>query len=150
MNLSKECKRAFRALSQKYNLKIIDGEKKHAYSTVYLTNKTVGLDITFENRDHAVFVELYRLINGEFPVYKSVGEYDRNDDGYDIFDLIDLRHPGLRFHIFIEKKGDSVGKILDNYAIAIDKCAGDILKGDFSVFPKLKEIVEKRRRELKA
>jgi hypothetical protein len=129
-------------------LKIIaDEEEKYAYSSVYLKNKVAGLEVTFENRDHAVFVNLYKLEDDKFPVYKTLKEYDNSDNGFDIFDFIDLRHPELRFSPFIKNKEDTVKKILDNYAISIDKCAGDVLNGNFSMFYKVREIVDKRRQE---
>ena len=73
-------------------------------SDVYLKNKVAGLGVTFKNRDHAVFVNLYKLEDDKFPVYKTLKEYDNSDNGFDIFDFIDLRHPELSFSPFIENK----------------------------------------------
>jgi len=148
MNLFNQCKISFRFLINKYKLEIITGEEeKYAYSNVYLKNKVAGLKVTFENRDHAVFIKLYKLMDDKFPVYKTLKEYDNSDNGFDIFDFINLRHPELKFSVFIKNKEDTIKKILDNYAIAIDKCAGNILNGDFSMFSKVKGIVDKRRQE---
>ncbi len=158
----KQCKKSFQSLINRYKLEIIAIKEENAYSiryieTVRLKNKVAGLEVIFEKREQMIFVDIYKLVNCEFPsdtshlqnnkeLYNKKGEFI---NGFDIFDLIALYHPELVFSLSTRSKRNSVKKILDNYAITIDKCAGDILNGDFSIFPKLTKIVEKRRQELK-
>ena len=63
-------------------LKIIAGgyDGNFGCSDVYLKNKVAGLGVTFKNRDHAVFVNLYKLEDDKFPVYKTLKEYDNSDN----------------------------------------------------------------------
>lgn len=161
MNFFNQCSKSFSFLINKYKLKIIlDNVERDIYSTryietVYLKNKAAGLEITFEKREQGVFVNIYKLVNCEFPkdtfrlrsnreLYNKKGELI---NGFDVFDLIDLYNPKLDFSPFLYTKENSLKKILDNYAISIDKCAGDVLNGNFSIFFKVKEIVDKRRQE---
>ena len=81
------------------------------------------------------------------------GRLPRPEDeltAFDLEDLLKLRTGKYaidedRFGIALTRK--DVKEILTTYAQGLRKHAADILQGDFSIFPKLEEIVRKRMKD---
>lgn len=144
MSFTTECGKSFKALSNKYHLKV---DKSDSENIFCLKNSTAGLEVIYEKRDSSIFIQLYRLIDGEFPIYKSLHEYDNDlKNRFDVNFLIELRSSKIIASSFANS---SIKNVLDEYAFALEKYAADVLAGDFSIFPKLTRLVKKQIKEAK-
>lgn len=144
MNFVKVCRESFKVLACKYQLNISVTDSENIYR---LQNKTTGLEIIYERRDHAIFVQIYRLVDKEFPKYKSLHGYDSDSTNrFDVNFLIELRSSKT---VASSLFGNPMKSVLDNYAVAVDEYAADVLNGDFSVFPKLTTLAKKNIQKLK-
>lgn len=143
MTFETTCKINFSGLIEKYNLHVEFDVKKARRKIVYLKNKTTGIEVIYESTEDAVFVRVSKLLNGQFPTYGTLHQSDADIlNRFYVDDLILLRAPELRVSPFIWES--SINKVLYGYSTALEKCAGDVLSGDFSVFTALSEIVKKR------
>jgi len=128
---------------KKYDLHMELDDKKARRKIAYLKNETTGIEVIYESTEDAVFLRLSKLANGQFPIYSTLHQSDADiSNRFYADDLILLRAPKLRVSPFIGKS--SINKILHGYSIALEKCADDVLTGDFSVFAVLSKIVKKR------
>lgn len=151
MRFDNECKSAFRNLAAKHKLHVVYYSMHGADQVVRFENDVAGFECVLDSLDHAVYINIYRLENGKVPEYPDLFAYDsRRGNFYDVFWLVKLRCPALKFNPAIKTKEDSVGKILSNYAVALEASAYDVLSGNFSIFSKLQELVDEHIRHLSA
>ncbi len=103
--------------------------------TISYRNATTEINLHYE-LDSALWVEISRL-EQERPGVSSPGE------GYNFEYLIKACCPG---EVVERKQGphsdEDVGRLLNNYARVLKEHGRDVLAGDFSVFPRLRSLVE--------
>jgi hypothetical protein len=111
-------------------------ETRWSKSVLY-KNETTGVNVLYEWHGELLMVMLYRLVDGELPVYKTVGERDRDDtNGFSLLDLVGLRVTQNEFSELIVRR---------DQADLQGKCHV-LVSGDFRVFAKLGKIKAERRR----
>jgi len=93
-----------------------------------------GLEILFDSHDHAVFINIYRLENGDFPTYPDLKSYDSRKNGFDFLLTLKNTHSDKMFSPFIDNSCNSVEQVLSNYAKCISIYSADVLKGNFEDF----------------
>lgn len=144
---TRNCNEIFKFLENDYNFKVVDIKKdRYIGSKIIYKNQTTAIQILFEFKECKVFVSLYRLINGELPQYKSLGEYDCDlNSRFGLDDLIKLRAASSikqKFNPEFSEKDLEI--LLLEYAKALRIYADDVLKGDFQVFDELAKIKARR------
>jgi len=113
--------------------------------------------IEFMNQVQVQFVNTTTLVAVEGLSYGqqvrvSIGRVEpeawETNEKYYLGDLLEIRSPELSL---IGPDGFSVSSDqafqIKHYAHALKKCADDVLRGDLSIFPKLHEAIERRRKE---
>lgn len=70
----------------------------------------------------------------------AIGRAGEHFENYDVGDLVTVRCPSLR-----SECPDGQLQQIAYWASALQKCAPDVLSGNFSVFPELQALVEARR-----
>ena len=147
------CPKIFHFLEENFDFIIAEIKRDRFGAEIIYKNLTTGIKIRFEPREFYVFITLYRLINGNLPVYKDLKEYDSDlTNRFDFDDLIDFRMP---FLLSIEQKSSNsftqadLEKILSRNSYNLQLYCKDILKGDFQVFTELARIRIKRKEEYK-
>lgn len=121
------CEKTFAGLINSYEL---DCYRKKE-NLIYLKNKVVGLEIIWDLHDHAIFVNVYQLENGEFPEYVDLKSYDNRRNGLDFLSVLKHKCPQKMFSPFIDGSANSIEKVLSNYSESICTCFPDLLRGNF-------------------
>lgn len=104
-----------------------------------MPDETTAIAVRFEVRENHVFVIIRRLVDGKVPMYPIFIKHDTVLDLFYLDDLIKLRLPSIKVGA-----DDDVEVKIPKYADALQKCATDVLQGDFSVFPELEQVVKNR------
>ncbi len=115
-------------------------EKSWGDETLVYKNATTAVIITSENSYPGVFVRLARLKDGNVPPYPIFVLKEKSLEAFYLDDLVSLRDPG-------EAKLPADAKGLPMLANLTKKHAEKILRGDFSEYPILEEVVRQRARE---
>jgi hypothetical protein len=130
----------FRFLEEDYGFKLVSTECDRDTSVVPYQNDTTGVSAYYEPRDSSVWVVLRRLVNGELP------GYDDPINTHGLYAIVSLRSPGA----WVGEKHDpgpltpaEMETRIDEQAKALRTHGADILRGDFSIFPKLAEFEQK-------
>ncbi len=122
------CKKTFAGLIHSYELHCY--QKKE--NLIYLKNKTVGLEVIWDLQDHAIFVNVYQLENGEFPGYDDLKSYDNRRNGLDFLSVLKHTCPQKMFSPFIDGSSNSIETVLSNYSKSICTCFPGLLRGNFA------------------
>lgn len=110
-------------------------------------NRWSAVRIRLEYRDARVFVSLFRLGEKPLPLHWDLDARERDPlNGFDLEDLIAIRSSAN------DVKQVDLGPIspaelrrtIQEYAVALRIHAGDVLRGDFSVFLDLARLVARR------
>jgi hypothetical protein len=113
-------------------------------------NETTKVEVGFDWREQYIYVLLGRR-DGKKPEGKPI--MPRPEDeivAFNLEDLLKLRTGKYaiaqdRFGRALTRK--DIKEILSTYAGALREHAGDVLQGDFSIFPELEKIVRKRMKD---
>jgi len=143
----KICEKEFSFLRDEYNFEIVDKKELDWCYQIFLKNKLTGIIINFEFRDFYVYLKLCKLRNGKF--VKDVGEIkpDSKLYNFDYENLLLIRSPES---IFPEYKDETIlneeliKKVIKHHSQNLKKYASDVLKGDFTIFSELEQIVKER------
>lgn len=144
------CIRHFLFLSSDYGLdQVCEKSEDWGFRIVY-NNQVVAVDLTFELRDFYLFVKIVRLQNGNFP--PSLGEIRPHTilDSFDLDDIVGLRSPES---LVPSHTGSTVfnlalfDQIVTRQAENLKVFASDLLRGDFSIFIELDQVVKERARK---
>lgn len=105
-------------------------------------NETTGINVRYEWKSQ-VSIRLVKL--------KRTGSEVTEAASYDLLFLMQLRQPEIDVNKFYgddkEWTDAYIEQRLREYAIFLKESARDVLTGDFSVFPELKKLTAKNRRE---
>ena len=149
---AKLCQKTFHFLEKAYGFKLsaIDQDAYGVYLTY--TNPTTAIVVSFEPREGGIFTRVIKLVDGKIPSYPITIEESTLISSYYIEDIIALRGPPTKMEqppIDDLRNISILSKVLTQHASALRTYAADILKGDFTLFPQLEQIVKKRAAELK-
>jgi len=139
----------FQFLVDDYRFQIIDVEKTNYGCLVWYKNQFTVVRVSLEIYDGGMFVTIYRLRDGSIPEYPVF--FDPAAE-FLIFDLNDLAI--IRTGKKVEQDGELIydkhyleAKVKE-FASLLKSNGADILSGDFSVLPQIKERVARRAKEL--
>lgn len=132
-----ECRKHFNFLVDQYGFKerLIDQDDKNEKFQVQYVSKTVKVVVLGIHWGAGINVRIGRLVPDLHEVYGS----------YDLEDLIKIRAPELSL---LDQRGFSNNTDqsfqLRHYSNALRLVGGDVLKGEFEIFPRLHEAIMKR------
>ena len=122
----------------------------YTYYTIIFQNELAAVRVYFEWRERYLAVQLCRLVSGK--VQRDPESLDSEWTRFPVDFLLSVRAPaydqsGLQLPAewkSEEATMDEIGQSLEKYVDAIRLHGGDILWGDFSVFPQLDRIAKQR------
>ena len=152
---------SLRPLLDEYGLRLTDkdaGWGGYDFYTITFQNETTAVRVYFEWRDYYLEVMVCRLVDGKLGMFHETLPPDVPETCFHTQDVLSIRAPGydLKALNMPEERGDAeatireVGKRLALYADALRAHAGDILRGDFGLFPRLNLIAKRRARQTAA
>lgn len=141
-----------RSLLDEYGLRQTSLEDRGGYSyyTIVFQNDHAAVRVYFEWRDKYLTVQLCCLVDGK--VQRDPESLDSQWTCFPVDFLLSVRAPEYdqsALQLPAEWKSeeatmDEIGQSLEKYVDAIRLHGGDILRGDFSVFPQLDRIAKQR------
>jgi hypothetical protein len=140
----------FQFLETLHGCQIIDVEKSNYGCIVWYKNSSVAIRVSYEIYDDGIFVTIYRLRDdGQIPEHPIFFDPSAAFLTFDLNDLIRVRG-GERLSKGSESMYDraALAKTVEEYANALKSHASDVIDGDFSILPQIKEIVARRAKEL--
>lgn len=144
-------KGAIEPVSKKFELRVVGEDADRNYAEVRYANGSTGLRVAVDWSELRPFLTLSRLTDGKFPVEIGSDESAaRERDAFDVDDLL-LMRPVERSPVGKMLPGRdalAAGRLLADYARALDIQATDVLSGDFAVFEVLNRVVTERARRL--
>jgi len=136
------CKEKFSFLIDQYQLKALKVMEDAFSIKIIYKNNDAGISIIFEPRENDIYVVLHRLVNRK--IDKSYVSSNTKRNSFYVYDLMKIRKPAEKEREIISKskfKGPlNMKLLLKAYANYLQKNAGDILKGDFSIFSELEKV----------
>jgi len=144
------CRGQYSFLEKEFGFRIVRKNKRDM--VIQWKNETTGVWLTYEPMDNLPpYVRLCRLVDGKFCPGPGEMRPETVLHCYDSDDLIRLRLGKDATPFFDSSEQDDDGgsfwKEIPDRARKTRKCAGDVLRGDFSVFKKLDKVVKKRARK---
>jgi hypothetical protein len=120
----------------------------YTYYTIVFQNEQAGLRVYFEWRDKYLAVQLCRLVDGKVDSYAEL--LDSEWSCFSVEHLLAVYVPEYDLSSLWlpeewkteEVTMDEIAQSLQKYADAIRLHGGDILRGDFSVFPQLDKVAK--------
>jgi hypothetical protein len=110
------------------------------YEAAVYRNETTAIEINYEWREPWPWITIYRPLRGGM---MPVTDRQIRSHCCDLLALITLRRPSLAARLEAERTSGpdrgTVGRVLGHYAEFLKECATDVLSGDFTVFPQLRE-----------
>jgi hypothetical protein len=146
-SLTETIKRAMEPLAQKFGLQTREECEDAMVAEVLYANETTAIRVTIDWAEFRPFVRLYQLERGQLPLTASVGlPAGEPLKDFDADDLLILRANRLSpvGKMFAERSPEGALPLLRAYAAALEQHAGDVLQGDFAIFPTLDAEVRKR------
>ena len=144
-------RKLFSFLIDKYGFREIHSKTSSYGDEILYKNATTGVLVRWEFRDRYIYVALIKLIHGNVPPYPIFIRSKSNIDWFYLDDLLSIRRKNFEalqadFQNEDEKK---LTVKLKKISVYLEREAEDVLKGDFSVFPKLDLIVKERAKRLR-
>jgi hypothetical protein len=138
---------AFSFLVQTYGCRVVDNHVGKSGLRMVFQNDHTGIVITFGPRE-PWYVSLCRLVEGRRPVRRS-GEFGPGSrlDCFGLLDLASLRRPEWspqQSPYILPSDG-----LVEEYATTLSSVGSDVLRGDFSVFLQLNQIVHDRAEQIR-
>lgn len=140
------CRKIFKFLERDFGCELISVERDSYGTCISYKNLATAVEIGFKPIDGYVYVMLIRLINGEIPPYEEVKPKITINNFY-LLDVVNFYNPTFNLQLPPLEAWlnyQTLKKELNQQAEYLRKYTADILKGDFSIFPELEEIVKKR------
>lgn len=146
-----KCKEVFLFLEKEFDCNLESQIKNTCGLTICYKNSTTAIQISLEERDGGIFVELVRLVNNKISerpiqINKRTKLYR-----FDLEDLLDVKnaslkieHPPLEDLVFNSGREKVVEKVLIQYAEGVRRYAKDVLNGDFAIFSQLERVIKDR------
>lgn len=130
------CREKLSQLCEKHNL--IENKDSNEDFSITFENKTTRIKIEGINYGFGIDIRL-----------SSIDPKHMTHETYCLDDLLSIRAPELKL---TEARNtdttDIQKKQIEQYAIALDKFGDDILKGDFTIFPRLAQAINDRKKQL--
>jgi hypothetical protein len=143
-----EIKRGMQPLMDRFGLRVKEEIDRPDFAEAVYGNDTTGLSVSVDWSEFRPFVRLHELVDGEVPpetVPYAAGAQLRS---FDVDDLLILRagggSPGGK--MLGERDNIAAGRLVAEYARALEQHAADVLAGDFTVFGELDRIAKTRAR----
>ena len=139
----------FQFLETDYNFHICETIKDNYGCFIMYKGSVLAIRVSYEIYDAGIYANFYKLKNGNIPKYPVFFNPAEEFLIFDLNNLLLLRCGKIITQDFKRLHEAAYQEyILKQYADSIKKYALDILNGDFSVLPQLKEIVVRRAKEL--
>ena len=141
------CRQTFSFLRKDFGCKPPVVERDGYGTYIAYVNETTAVEISFVPRDGYIFIGLVRLVDGEIPPYPIYIKPKIILHLFSLIDIVAIRNPAKVPEIPSISEWDDcvvVRKDLLLRSKLLRKYASDVLRGDFSIFPKLDKIVKKR------
>ena len=152
------CEVKLRPLLDEYGLIMVhtDDGGGYNYYTVIFQNEIAALRVYFEWREKYLSVQVCRLVDGE--VQRDPESLNVEWTCFHVGDLLTVRASDYDQQVLLLPEGwrgeeatmEEIGRSLEKYAEALHAHGGDVLRGDFSIFPQLDRIAKQRARERQA
>lgn len=146
-----KCKELFSFLEKEFDCELEEIVKESYGLIIYYKNRTTAIQISLEERDGGIFVELIRLVNNKIPERPIQIDKYTELHRFDLEDLLDIKkaslkikHPPLDDLVFNLCREKVLEKVLFQCAEGLKLYASDILNGDFAIFSQLEKIVKSR------
>jgi hypothetical protein len=128
----------------------------YSYYTIIFQNEDAAVRVYFEWRERYLSVQICRLVDGK--VQRDPESLDSEWTCFHVGDLLTIKVPEYdqsALQLPEEWKSEEatmaeIGQRMEKYADALRTGGGDILQGDFSVFPQLDKIAKQRAKERRA
>ena len=132
---------AFSFLGSDFGFKLISTSVHLPECAINYQNEKTGVTVCYE-WESEIWVALSRLSRDEAEVFE-VETY-----GLDV--LIEERCPDHKVNKDLAEgnwTNDNLERIVREYASTLRQCGSDVLLGDFEIFPRLKQLTERRTKE---
>jgi hypothetical protein len=138
--------KAFRFLEEGFDCVAVPDSLSEYRAARIWRNRTTAVTVSLELTDPGLYVMLARLVDGGIPHTPINVEAEPLLHVFDLQDLIGLRapHEAVTYDTADLWKPDKLAELVYLDALLTRKHAADVLRGDFSVFPTLEEIVRDR------
>lgn len=123
---------------------LIKGPNEHNGNSpkAYFTNGNLGLKFELEVRENFVFLFIAKITDGNFPMFPRPVLPDSKIEEFDITDLLTIRAP--KAILLPGSNFRCLEFLLERHCENICLYCQDLMKGDFSVFIELENIVKNR------
>jgi hypothetical protein len=144
-------RKAMKPLEEVFRFQIAAEAEEPMSAEVLYLNESTGLRVALDWRDFRPFVTLYRLQDGGMPPERPTSLAPGAPlHAFDADDLLLLRGAsGPVGKMLSQRDTDAAGRLLREYATALEQHAADVLRGDFSVFQELAAVVRRRYEDLR-
>jgi tetratricopeptide (TPR) repeat protein len=157
------CEEEFRPILDKYGLartRVDDPGGGYMYHKIIFQNETTALVVTFEWRDVYLIVQLCRIDDGQIQG-EWLQQFNEPWTTFHVRDLLSVRAPDFdqsplmvsrSYEDFTGKDAvmEQIRRELGIYADALAEYGGDILGGDFTIFPELDRFAKQRVKQRQA
>jgi len=144
-----EVKRAMQPLVDRFGLHMKEQVDLPDFAEAVYVNGTTGITVTVDWLEFRPFVHLHELVNGEVPPDATSYNAASRLRSFDADDLLIIRggEASPVGKMLAERDNIAAGRLVQQYAKALEEYAGDVLDGDFSVFEELDKVVKTRARQ---
>jgi hypothetical protein len=142
----RECRKRFKFLEEEFNFKPPKRQRTSVFCSLIYQNEMTAVEASLEPMDGGVFVLVSRLVNGEIPEYPIFVTRKMTLHSYYLDDLVSLKQPDAakRQASMYPASGVKIAKCVAQSASQLREFGSNILRGDFSVFSQLEEMVKAR------
>lgn len=141
-----------RPVTERYLMRPIAEKETASHARVRFENATTALEVAVEWQEFRPFLEIAQT-GASIAVEEEAGSHRVGfiRRAFDLDDLLNLRSadPSPVGKMLPSRDLEPLRVLLEEYADAIDRCAGDVLRGDLSVFAELNRIVDGRIRSMR-
>lgn len=154
-NFDEIVKERFAFLEDDFGCEMICSKLKSWGYDIQYKNKTTGISIVYEFRENYIFIYLHKLIDEKIEkIPRLINDYTKLS-GFSLDDIVNLKNPtdlmkpGYAYGEKSKYDGEKGWELyISKFADNLKRYGKDILKGDFSIFPKLDTIVKERVRSI--
>ena len=127
-------------LAAAYGLREVFARETDMDDTLVFANATTGVEVQLDWFDFYPFVRLFQLVEGLTPPYPSRVAESSGPGGHidadGLLALLGVSGPPIGARLE-RRDPDEVRPVLEAYAAALSRHAGDVFRGDFSAFAEI-------------
>lgn len=141
-----EIKRAMLPLVDRFDLRVKEEVDRPDFAEAVYVNDTTGLSVAVDWSEFRPFLKVHELTDGRLPADPISYTSPTQLQSFDVDDLLILRAvaPSPVGKMLGERDNIAAGRLVSEYAKALEQRASDVLTGNFAVFAELDSIVKKR------